>query len=142
VTRSTQQLGGFTLLEVILALAILGIALATLGQAVGRSYDNSRRVAEESELTMIAASVMDEVLAGVRPLTAVSQEPVSDPDDSSQTRALVSVELGAGPIEGLVAVRVVAQEPDEADTRFGSVDLVRWMVDSSLSGADDAEGAL
>lgn len=143
-TSRRRAPSAFTLLEVILALAILGFALATLGQAVGRSHENASRVAQESELMLIASSVMDEVLSGVRALTAVSGEALPDPDDAQQSRALIDVELGVGPLEGLVAVRVVARPPESADTNSmaGAVELVRWMVDPSLAEPSTAEANL
>lgn len=129
---------GFTLLEVILALAILGLALATLGFAVGRSHENARRVADESELTQVAASVMDEVLTGARAFTAMAGQPIGDPDDpTAPPRAIVAVSIEATAFEGLYSVRVQAKTPDAADTVLDVVELVRWVVDPSLTQSSE-----
>lgn len=135
---------GFTLLEVILALAILGLALATLGQATSRSHDNARRAAEESELALYAESVLDEIQCGLRELAAVDREPIADADDpSAPPVAVVSVGIENGPLDGLLVVRV---RVDPAEPIAGSaagldaVELVQWMVDPSL--ADSSAGAL
>ncbi|MEQ8848732.1 prepilin-type N-terminal cleavage/methylation domain-containing protein [Botrimarina sp.] len=136
MSRRRQPAGrGFTLLEVILALAILGLALATLGHAVGRSHENARRVADESELTQIAASVVDEVAAGVRALTPAAGLPIADPDDpAAPPRAVVSIAIETTPFQGLQAVRVRASTPEgNAADLLDSVELVRWMLDPSLT---------
>ena len=129
---------GFTLLEVILALAVLGLALATFGQAVGWSHDNARRAARQTDLAIVAASVMDELLAGVRELTAVDRAPYEDASGGLGTPAAVTIAVEAGPVDGLLAVRVRA-EPRETVTAPGdAVELTRWFVDPSLTSDADA----
>ncbi|QDT68715.1 hypothetical protein MalM25_16390 [Planctomycetes bacterium MalM25] len=127
----------FTLLEVILALAILGFALATLGQASGRSHGNARRAADESELAVHAESVLDELLCGLRELAAIDREPIADAEDpSAPPVAVVSIGIENGPLDGLLVVRV---RVDPAESVAGSasaldaVELVQWIVDPSLS---------
>ncbi|MEO0529875.1 MAG: type II secretion system protein [Planctomycetota bacterium] len=131
--RRSAKTRGFTLLEVILALAILGIALATLGQAVGRSHRSARRVAVETQLAFVAESVLEELTTGLRPLTAVDREAIADPGDSASTPiALVTVQVDSGPFDGLLAVRVTAMPNDPAATNLEAVRLTRWIVDPSL----------
>ena len=95
----------FTLLEVILALAILGLALATLGEAVGRSHQNARRAADEAELCFAAASLLDEVIVGARQLVAIDSEPIADAlDPTAPPVALVSLRIENGPLEGVLVL--------------------------------------
>lgn len=137
VIRGRAHAMGFTLLEVILALAILGLALATLGQAVGRSHESARRAADETELTLIAASVLEELLAEVRPLQAFEREAVADPrDPTAPPVALVSASIENGPLDGLLVVRVEARPNDPAAGPLETVTLTRWMVDPSLESAE------
>lgn len=135
---------GFTLLEVILALAILGIAMATLGSAVGHAHRNSRQSTKQTELAMVASSVLEEVLAGSRDLTAVTDEVVVDPSDpTAPPIAKVSIVIGNSPYEDLFEIRVRAQSPDNTENAV-RVELVRWMLDPSLieSTSSTAEDSL
>lgn len=142
--QSRNARDAFTLLEVILALAILGLALATLGQASGRSHDSARRAAEESELALHAESVLDELLCGLRELAAVDREPIADVDDpSAPPVAVVSVGIENGPLDGLLVLRVRVQPAESlagSAAALDAVELVQWIVDPSLS--DSSGGAL
>lgn len=129
----------FTLLEVILALAILGLALATLGAAVGRSHQNARRAADQAELCFAAASLLDEVIVGARPLTAIDSEPVADAlDPTAPPVALVSLRIENGPLEGVLVLYASARPDDLAAGPLETVDLVRWVVDPALTESASA----
>jgi type II secretory pathway pseudopilin PulG len=121
------------LLEVILALAILGVAMATLGQALGRSHQNARRAADQAELCFAAASLLDEMIVGARPLAAIDSEPVANPlDPSAPPIALVSLRIENGPLQGVLVLYASARPNDSAAGPLDAVELVRWMVDPAL----------
>src|SRR4051794_29464512 len=93
---------GFTLLEVILSLAILAGALAALGEVM-RLADRSASAAEdETQAQILAISIMDELSAGSRELTAVQQSPLDTGDDPPW---VYTVEMGQTQYDELVAVR-------------------------------------
>ena len=52
------MLKGFTLLEVLIALAILSVALGILFQSISNSIANSRSAEEESRATVLAQSII------------------------------------------------------------------------------------
>lgn len=134
----------FTLLEVILALAILGLAMATLGAALGRSHQSARRAADQSDLLQIASSTLDEMLVGLRPMAAIDGELVPDPrDPTAPAVAVLAAEVGAGPLEGLLFVRIEAKPNDPQAGVLETVTLTRWLVDPSLETETSAttEGA-
>lgn len=137
--RLRRHRRAFTLLEVILALAILGLALATLGAAVGRSHQNARRAADQAELCFAAASLLDEVIVGARPLTAIDSEPVADAlDPTAPPVALVSLRIENGPLEGVLVLYASARPDDPAAGPLETVDLVRWVVDPALTESASA----
>jgi prepilin-type N-terminal cleavage/methylation domain-containing protein len=64
---------GFTLLEIILSLAILAGSLAALGEVMRLADLNASMSRDETDAQIIASSIMDELISGYRPLTAVDQ---------------------------------------------------------------------
>jgi type II secretion system protein I len=115
---------GFTLLEVILSLAILAGALAALGEVM-RMADRSASIAEdETHAQILAASIMDELSAGSRELTAVSQSALETGDDPPW---LYTVEMGQTQYDELVSVKVRVQQDLEARLQPAQFELVRWM---------------
>ena len=63
---SSTRCGGFTLLEIVLALALLAGALAALGEVLSLARQNARSTQDETEASLRAESVMAELLAGSR----------------------------------------------------------------------------
>jgi len=61
MTRSTRQ-HGFTLLEVLVAALIMGIAVAGLLQGLSTSTRNAARLAQYDRATLLARQKMDELL--------------------------------------------------------------------------------
>jgi type II secretion system protein I len=115
---------GFTLLEVILSLAILAGALAALGEVM-RMADRSASIAEdETHAQILAASIMDELSAGSRELTAVSQTPLETADDP---RWLYTVETSQTQYDELVSVKVRVEQDLEPRLQPAQFELVRWM---------------
>ena len=71
--QATPAASGFTLLEVILALAILAGSLAALGEVMRLAGQNAVLTEGETQAQILAASVMDELVSGARQLSSVSQ---------------------------------------------------------------------
>ena len=61
---------GFSLLEIVLALAILAGTLAALGEVMRSASQSAALASDETQAQLLAESVMAELLAGARPLTA------------------------------------------------------------------------
>ena len=68
---STKKQTGFTLLEVILALAILAGALTVLGELARRSLHNAEVSRATSEAQLLCESKLAEMAAGVTPVSPV-----------------------------------------------------------------------
>ena len=128
---------GFTLLEVILALAILGVAMATLGHAVRLSHQQAERAALESDAALVAESVLAELLSGVRSLVDVQREPYIDVTSSSQEREeaswQITITIANGPVDGTIAMKVLVEPTEELLIGLAPVEIVRWAADPDLA---------
>jgi general secretion pathway protein I len=69
MNRPTQSQSGFTLIEVLVALAILGISLAVLLHIFSESLDRSR----ESQNEMAASAIVQSLLADAGPSMSLVQ---------------------------------------------------------------------
>jgi prepilin-type N-terminal cleavage/methylation domain-containing protein len=62
-SRAWPRSGGFSLIEVVIALAIIGIAIVTVVQSFSQSLRSTRKSAEYTVALIHARSLMDEALA-------------------------------------------------------------------------------
>ncbi len=115
---------GFTLLEIILALAILAGSLTALGEVM-RLADQSASLTEgESQAQILAASVMDELLSGARQLETVSQATlVSDADPPW----LYSIETDKTNLDAIISVRITIEQKLDTRLQPAHFDLTRYM---------------
>jgi len=132
--RTRRPSPGFTLLEVLLALAILGGSLAVIGASVNVSLRNIERVRNEVRATVVAESVLAEVTAGILlPETVTGASYLDDPN------WLYSVEVEQGDATGLLAVKVTVQR-NVGETEEGyPVTLSRWLVDPIVAAQEEAD---
>ena len=63
---------GLSLLEVILSIAIMGVALVSIGQLINLGYRSARQAQLRSDANILVDSKMAEVVSGVLPLEAAS----------------------------------------------------------------------
>ncbi|WP_242631707.1 prepilin-type N-terminal cleavage/methylation domain-containing protein [Rubripirellula amarantea] len=133
---------GFSLLEILLALAILGGSLAILSRIVetGTSAAIESRCLAQARL--VCQSKLSEVLldaaSGLDPQTEISV-PIASFDSTSTTPMNYSVEVAQGPMDGILIVRVsVAVQTADGIGTLANYSLSRWIVDSSL-GLEQAE---
>jgi general secretion pathway protein I len=116
---------GFSLLEVILALAILAGSLAALGEVMRQADRNAALSSDETQAQIIASSIMDELISGYRPATAVNRA-VYDPNVDPPWLYSIAIENTTYP--ELVAIRVQVEQQLEAQLQPARFELVRWQV--------------
>ena len=120
---------GLSLLEVVLALAILATALGLIGQLIRMGANSARRARDTAVAQLACESIMAEVLSGVRPPQSQSGSYEFDP------RYTFSVDVQPTELTGLLSVEVQVQQ-DSQSARPPSATLIRWMRDPTLLTED------
>jgi len=131
----------FTLLEVLLALAILAGSIAVLGEVMSIASRSAAEAQAEAQAQLLASSVMDEMLAGMTTLTNQTRQPLQS---SSATPWVCSVILGDTDLVGLMSVEVVVEQDVEKQFHPVKFRLVRWVStesDSSTTNETEDEGS-
>jgi prepilin-type N-terminal cleavage/methylation domain-containing protein len=137
---------GFSLLEVILSLAILAGALTSIGFLVEIGMRHSQIAQAQTEAQLLCEAKMAEITAGVvtvEPLFQVSLAGAVEADGeqaglNEQSDWVYSVELAAveGPV-GLLSVRVTVEQDPAQFARPVGFSLVRWMPDPGVVLPED-----
>ncbi len=126
----------FTLIEVILALAILAGAVAVLGEIMAIAGRHARDAQAEARAQLMAASVMDEMLAGLAEVTQVSRQSLETTDHVSW---LYSVNVSTTNIVGLSSIEVIVEQDLEPQFNPVSYRLVRY-YSTPVTPTDAADG--
>jgi general secretion pathway protein I len=138
VPKPTSPRAGLSLLEVILAIAILGVSLATLGQLI---RIGARNAAEARDLTMAqlyAESQMNRLSAGVDLLDPVQE---SGYDDAGNY--VYSVDVWATDLPGIMSVTVTVKQTPGTAIFPVSYSLTRWIAEPEYAQSlADAEAAM
>lgn len=127
---------GFSLLEILLALAILGGSLAVLSQVVGTGGDAARSAKELAMARLLCQSKLAELMVtstSVMP-TAVPSTPVASPDSQSDTVFNYAVDVAPAAMDGLLTIRVSVEavNPEGDGPAVASYSITRWIIDPTL----------
>jgi prepilin-type N-terminal cleavage/methylation domain-containing protein len=143
VSNHGPKRSGFSLLEILLALAILGGALAVLSRIADTGMMAARESRDLAAARILCQTKLTELLldaqAGISP-QSVTGAPFDAPFDSqSSTVFQYSVEVQPAPMDGLLAIRVLVEALDsDVGTTRTRYALTRWMIDPTL-GLEEAE---
>jgi type II secretion system protein I len=127
---------GFSLLEIILALAILAGALAALGEVMRLADQNAALARDETQAEVLANSVMAELLCGARPMSAVNNAAF---DIAAEPPWTYSVAIDATKYQELVSVRVNVAQQLPPELQPAQCTLVRWLLNPDFVTAEIAE---
>ena len=130
----TCRPSAFTLLEVILALAILAGAIAVLGEVMSIAGRSAADAQAEAQAHLLAGSVMDEILTGMTDLDSQTRQPL---ETDSAIPWVYSVTLGDTTLDGLMSVEVLVEQDVEKQFRPVKYRLLRWY--STESDGDDID---
>ena len=139
MTATPRLKRGLTLLEVLLALAILGGALATIGELMRIGARNAEIARDKTTAQLLAESTMAELEVGFLPLQSQGQTPVADVEYQGEWFYSVDVQ----PIDdvALVAVQVLVEQNPDTFSRPVSFTLTRWLIDETLLATTSSTGA-
>ncbi|MEZ6093078.1 MAG: prepilin-type N-terminal cleavage/methylation domain-containing protein [Pirellulaceae bacterium] len=132
--NSRDAKAGISLLEVILAIAILGMSMVAITNLLNIGYRAAGSSRLRTEAAIFCDSTMAEVAAGVIELTSASDQPVSGTNDW-----LFSVNVQSADITGLLSVTVTVKQADSALNTPLSVSLVRFMPDPDYDPAEESQ---
>ena len=142
MTRKHERRSGFSLLEILLALAILGGSLAALSRIVDIGALAAREARDLSIARILCqtklAEVMLDAVAGISP-QSVPPSPLESFDSDSLTAFSYQIEVNPAPIDGLLAIRVTVEALDsDGGPPLARHSLTRWLIDPLL-GLEEAE---
>lgn len=137
---SPTHRAAFSLIEVMLALAVLAISLPMLGQLVGLGFQNARQSDGLSEAQMLAETVMEAIALGL-----IQPDPVVDRNISmmtdlntfsveQDTEWVYSINWEPAPVDGLIMMMVQVRRAEAlAASQSNTFQIVRWMRDPALA---------
>ncbi|WP_172399620.1 type II secretion system minor pseudopilin GspI [Geothermobacter hydrogeniphilus] len=100
--KNRSHAAGFTLLEVMIALAIIGVALVALLGLAQRSISTNQRLQQITRATLLAQSKMAEVETGIGNDGSDGEGTFTEPDDAFSW----TVRSSETPVEGVRQVEV------------------------------------
>lgn len=124
---------GLSLLEVLLSVAILGMALVAIGQLVKLGYQSATDAKLQTEAYIICDAKMAEVVAGVLPLESSGAQAVEENPDWS-----FAVEVNSSDRMGLLRVRVKVEQSDNITSYPISYSIDRFVPDPDYDPAENS----
>ena len=128
---ASQSRDAFTLLEVVLALAILAGSVVALGQVIRLAVRAADETHHRTQAELLAASKLAEVTAGILPLDPVTDAPL---DVGREWTYSLSVQPTG--VDGVVAVRVTVARKTGRAGQVEPFSLVRWVLDEQAVRGD------
>jgi prepilin-type N-terminal cleavage/methylation domain-containing protein len=130
---------GFSLLEVILALAILGGAIAVLGEAARLALRNAQFTREMARAQLLCEGKLSEIMAGMTADAPVQRAVIENAADPGDPAWLYSIEKKSLDDEGLVSVRVTVTRDLPLEKHPVSFSLVRWIAQSNKTDTETSD---
>jgi type II secretion system protein I len=131
---------GFSLLEVILALAILGGAIAVLGEASRLAMRNAEVTRDLVRAQMLCETRLSEIVGGMIDAASAGNSPFDPKNESldpNEPGWRCDVEVGQTDETGLISVRVTVTRDLPAAQKPVKFSLVRWMADPNATTASE-----
>jgi type II secretion system protein I len=130
---------GLSLIEVILALAILGVALTAIGELMRIGSRNAESARDLTTAQILCETKMAELVTGLIPATTTPPAPMVEIGSGNDW--LYAVESQPIGQQGLLSVRVIVQQNPELVSRPASFMLTRWITDPNSLITTDPTGS-
>jgi type II secretion system protein I len=127
---------GFSLLEVILSLAILGGAIAVLGEAARLAMRNAAFTRDMTRAQLLCESKLAEIMSGITSADSIQRAVIENAAGPGEANWLYSIERTALDEEDLVSVRVTVVRDQPTEKHPVSFSLVRWIDTTQTSDTD------
>ena len=127
---------GLTLLEVMIALAILGTSLAAIGELIRIGADAADRATELTTAQFLCDSKLAEIKSGVLPADSVGPIPFEIFETEEPWEYMVLVDSVDD--QGLLLVEVTVSQLREDGRPPAMVTLTTWMIDPFMDSEADA----
>ncbi len=147
-TRQRSDRAAFSLLEVLLSMAILVGAVAVLGELMSLGMNNVEVARDRSRAAVMADGIMDQILAGLIAAQATSETAVPEElltYDELNDNWLYSIESAVTTDPGMTAVTVTVRRSSSDrsfDVTLADFTLTRWITDPAVmeefAAAEDA----
>ena len=122
LSQSLKNRKGLSLLEVILAIALLGTSMAIIHQMLGVGYRGATETQMMTDASILVDTKMAEVAAGVIPLESANGVLIEENPDW-----VYSVDVASAEQIGLLSVTVTVQQSQLENPL--SISVVRFMAD-------------
>ncbi|MCA9187039.1 MAG: prepilin-type N-terminal cleavage/methylation domain-containing protein [Pirellulaceae bacterium] len=126
--RQTHITKGLSLLEVMLALAILGVAIAALGELVRVGMRSAEQARDITEAQLICEAKLGQLASGVIPLQGANNAAVE-----WDNNWVYSVQVQNASQQNVVSVTVSVQPARETASNRATVTQVQWMPNPSYA---------
>jgi general secretion pathway protein I len=125
---------GFSILEVILALAILTGAIAVLGELGRLGFQNAKNAQDLTKAQILCESKMAEYTSGITPLQPVAAVAFDaiDQDNANSSTWVYSVDMQQIDQDGLDAVCVTVSQNIPAAQHPATYSITRWIIDPTV----------
>lgn len=133
MSKSPVNRRGLSLVEVVLAMAILAASMVTLSQLVNLGLRSAGEARDLTRGQLLAETVMSEIAAGITPADSVQQVALD-----MEPGWLVSIDVAPAMQNGILQVVVITERDTESENaaRF---ELSRWIRDPSIPLPTDDE---
>jgi prepilin-type N-terminal cleavage/methylation domain-containing protein len=138
-TPRPARRAGFSLLEVILSLAVLGGAIAILGEAARLALKNAEFTRDMAQAQLLCEGKLSEIVAGIVPAQPIARATFGTATGSGEPVWLYSIETASVEEEGLLAVRVTVSRDLPEEKRPVRFSLVRWIPESSATESEESD---
>lgn len=131
ISARRKSRSGFSLLEVLLSIAILGGAMVVIGQLVNLGYRSAVEAKIRSDANILVDGKMAEVSAGIIELQSVSSSVIEENPDW-----MYSVDVQQSGQLGLLMVVVTVEQTPSSSANPISMSVVRFMPDPDYDPLD------